>query len=81
MNCNKIEAKIDQIHEKLSEVEKLQAIHNEILDAHHKRSTMLEEEFKPIRILVYQIVGIGKFLGIVAVSCSIAAFVMKVLGK
>lgn len=64
-NYNKrIEAKIDTIIEKITSIEVEQAKQHVTLQEHTKRSTMLEEDVKPIRRFMAQVQGGLKLLGI-----------------
>lgn len=58
----------------LSKIEQQLAVNTEILDQHHKRSTMLEERVKPLedgQMFFNKLVKV--FMGLVTVTAGIAA--------
>lgn len=72
LRLTRIEAKIDLIA-----IE--QAKQHVTLKEHTKRSTMLEEEFKPLRRHVAQVQGAMKLLGILALIGAILEAVLAVI--
>ena len=75
----RIENKIDKLDQRLDNIDLTLARQNVSLEDHIKRTNMLEEEIKPIKALTYQIIGVGKFIGLLSLLCGIIAFVVKVV--
>ena len=64
---------LTNIKDQLHEIDKKQAIHNEILEEHQRRSTQLEERMKPVEDHVKFIHGFMKY------TTGIATFVGTVV--
>lgn len=61
-----MEKRLDRIEEKIDTIIVEQAKQHVTLQEHTKRSTMLEDEMKPIRRHIAQMQGAMKLLGILA---------------
>lgn len=59
---DRVESKIDIIHDRLSNIEKLDGIQNEQLATHIKRTALLEKKFIPIEKHVQLINSLTKIL-------------------
>lgn len=74
-----MEKRLDRIEEKLETIIVEQAKQHVTLQEHTKRSTMLEDEFKPMRLHIAQIQGAMKLLGILALIGAILEAVLAVI--
>jgi len=70
-NMKRILDKLDVIDDRVNNVSNVLATQAVILEEHTRRSTTLEDEFKPIRASVLQIQGALKFLTIVSTIVAI----------
>lgn len=66
-----MEAKLDKIVEKLSSIDATLASQHVTLQEHTRRSTMLEDDMKPIKKHVYMVEGVVKFIGLIGVLAAI----------
>jgi hypothetical protein len=83
MKCNneKLEQKIDKLDERLDQIQVILAKQHESIEHHIKRTDLLESEVKPIKILVYQIMGVAKFLALLATISALATSYLKWFAK
>lgn len=69
--------KLDTVDEKVDRIDSTLKVQQVILDEHTRRSTTLEEEFKPIRASVLQIQGVLKFITVLGTLIAIAVGLQK----
>jgi Mg2+ and Co2+ transporter CorA len=62
----KIDRKLEKIDERLDNIDKHLAVYNSQLRFHIKRTDMLEEDMKPLKIHLNKTQGILTFIGVVA---------------
>jgi hypothetical protein len=77
---NKRDANMQFIHDmlvkldvRLDSVDETLIRHDENLKDHMRRTSLLEEELKPIRKHVFMIQGVGAFIGLLALIATIVA--------
>ncbi len=76
---DRIEKKVDIVVDKVSSLDATTKVQQTILDEHVRRSTMLEDQIKPIQKHVDRIEGALKFIGALALLAGMAAAVTEVL--
>lgn len=67
----RIEQKVDKIDETLQTVNIVLAKQHVVLEEHVRRTNLLEQELKPVKLHVDRVEGVVKFLGLVGVLAAI----------
>lgn len=75
----KDEFRLIRIEDKIDKIAVEQAAQHETLKEHTKRSTMLEEDMKPLRKHVAQMQGAIKLVGLLGVVAAIIEAILMVL--
>ena len=74
---DKLDNKLESLDKRLDNVDITLARQNITLEEHVRRCNLLESEVKPMKALVLQIVGVGKFIGLIGVVASIVMTILK----
>lgn len=74
---NRLENKIDKLDERLDSINITLAAQHVCLEDHIKRTALLENEVGPLKSFMNQIMGVGKFIGILSLIFSILAIIYK----
>lgn len=77
----RIEHKMDQVVEKIGNIDMTLAAQHVSLREHMRRSVALEKQVEPLRLHVAMVNGVIKFLGLIAVMATILAAFFAVTGK
>ena len=82
---DRLESKIDgldyRVDLKLEKIEVILEAQHESLKEHMHRTSLLEKEILPIKAFQNQLIGIGKFIGVVGILSSLVATFLKIFGK
>lgn len=65
-DITEIKSDVKEIKTKVGEILVSQAVHNQILEEHHKRSTNLEERIKPLEISFWGGLGVAFIIGLLS---------------
>lgn len=74
---DKLDAKLDKLDSRLDSIDITLARQCDSLEMHIKRTDLLEEEVKPLRKFMLQILGVGKFLALVSLILTIIATICR----
>lgn len=77
---DKLDEKLDKANEKVSEIDKTLARNTDSLAEHMRRTSLLEDELKPIKKHMALFEAGLKILGVLSVVTGLAAGVLKLLG-
>lgn len=70
---DKLDTKLDKLDSRLDSIDITLIRQCDSLEYHIKRTNLLEEEIKPLKKFMLQILGVGKFLALVSLILSIIA--------
>jgi archaellum component FlaC len=76
---DRIENKLDKVHERINSIDVTLAGQHVSLVEHIRRTTILEDQIKPIQSHVAMVSGVLKFIGIIAMIAAIGEGIAAIL--
>jgi len=73
----KIDRKLEKIDERIDNIDKHLAVYNSQLRFHIKRTDMLEEDMKPLKIHLNKTQGILTFIGVIATVITVVVTLLN----
>jgi len=76
---DRIQNKLDSVDSKLGSIDTHMAVYNEELKEHIRRTELLENEVRPIKVHVLQVKGAFKLLTVLSIISTVVIAVIQVL--